>query len=204
MKIDRLIAAVAFVLALAVSPLLAQPKPAAPAPAQTTANVPESKIALIYSDAFLDAKNGIGRFTTLINNLNREFQPRQTKIQGLQERIKTLTDEVNKIQGASSVVDPKQIQRKIDQLEQLKKELTREGEDAQAAYNKRRTELFTPLQDDIGKALEAYAKTHNINVIIDGSQVPLVYAADALDITRAFIADFNSKNPATAAVTPPN
>ena len=204
MKIDRLIAAVAFVLALAVSPLLAQPKPATPAPTQSTANVPESKIALIYSDAFLDAKTGIGRFTTLINNLNREFQPRQTKIQGLQERIKSLTDEVNKIQTASSVVDPKQIQAKMDQLEQLKKELTREGEDAQGAYNKRRTELFTPLQDDIGKALEAYAKAHNINVIIDGSQVPLVYAADALDITRAFIADFNSKNPATAAVTPPN
>ena len=60
---------------------------------------------------------------------------------------------------------------------------------------------FTPLQDDIGKALEAYAKAHNINVIIDGSQVPLVYAADTLDITRAFINDFNSKNPATAAVT---
>jgi Skp family chaperone for outer membrane proteins len=204
MKIDRLIAAVAFVLALAVSPLLAQPKPAAPAPTQSTANVPESKIALIYSDAFLDAKTGIGRFTTLITNLNREFQPRQTKLQGLQERIKTLTDEVNKIQGAASVVDPKTIQGKMDTLEQLKKEFTREGEDAQAAYNKRRTELFTPLQDDIGKALEAYAKTHNINVIIDGSQVPLVYAADALDITRAFIADFNSKNPATAAVTPPN
>src|SRR6185436_2750445 len=204
MKIDRLIAAVAFVLALAVSPLLAQPKPAAPAPTQSTANVPESKIALIYSDAFLDAKTGIGRFTTLINNLNREFQPRQTKIQGLQERIKALTDEVNKIQGASSVVEPKTIQAKMDQLEQLKKEFQREGEDAQAAYNKRRTELFTPLQDDIGKALEAYAKTHNINVIIDVSQVPLVYAADALDITRAFIANFNSKNPATAAVTPPN
>ena len=67
------------------------------------------------------------------------------------------------------------------------------------------TEMFSPLQEDIGKALEAYAKSHNINVIIDGSQVPLVYAADALDITRAFINEFNSKNPATAAaaVTPP-
>ena len=42
-----------------------------------------------------------------------------------------------------------------------------------------------------------------VNVIIDGSQVPLVYAADALDITRPFINDFNSKNPATASVTPP-
>ena len=177
---------------------------AASAPAQSTANVPESKIALIYSDALLDAKTGINRFTTLITNLNREFQPRQTKLQQLQEKIKTLTDDVNKTQAASSVVDPKSIQTKIDQLEQLKKEYQREGEDAQAAYNKRRTEMFSPLQDDIGKALEAYAKAHNINVIIDGSQVPLVYAADTLDITRAFISEFNSKNPATAAVTPPN
>jgi len=205
MKIDRLIAAFAFVLALAVSPAPAQPKPAAPAPAQSTASVPESKIALIYSDAFLDAKTGIGRFTTLITTLNREFQPRQTKLQQLQEKIKTLTDEVNKTQGAgaASVVDQKFIQGKIDQLDQLKKEFQREGEDAQVAYDRRRKEIFTPLQDDIGKALEVYAKAHNINVIIDGSQVPLVYAADALDITRAFINDFNSKNPATAAVTPP-
>ena len=58
-------------------------------------------------------------------------------------------------------------------------------------------------QEVIGKALEVYAKANNINVIIDGSQVPLVYAADTLDITRAFINDFNSKNPATASVTQP-
>ena len=204
MKIDRLIAALAFVVAVTASTALAQPKPAATAPAQTaqpTANVPESKIALIYSDAFLDAKTGIGRFTTVITNLNREFQPRQTELQTLQQKIQTLTDDISK---TTPVADPKTIATKQEQLDQLKKDFQRKGEDAQTAYNKRRTELFSPLQDDIGKALEAYAKAHNINVIIDGSQVPLVYAADTLDITRAFINDFNSKNPATASVTPPN
>jgi Skp family chaperone for outer membrane proteins len=201
MKIDRLIAAFAFVLALAVSPVLAQPRPAAPAPAQSTANVPESKIALIYSDAFLDAKTGISRFTTLITNLNREFQPRQTELQTLQGKIQALTDDISK---TAAVADPKTIALKQEQLDQAKKDFQRKGEDAQAAYNKKRTEMFSPLQEDIGKALEAYAKAHNINVIIDGSQVPLVYAADALDITRAFINEFNSKNPATAVVTPPN
>lgn len=205
MKIDRLIIAVAFVLAVAVSPVFAQPRPAAPAtsaPVQQPANLPESKIALIYSDAFLDQKTGIGRFNSLITTLNREFQPRQTELQGLQTRIQTLTNEVSQSQQASSVVDPKSIQTKIDQLEQMKKEFQRKGEDAQAAYNRRRQEMFQPLQEDIGKALEAYAKAHSINVIIDGSQVPLVYAADALDITRAFINEFNSKNPVTAAVAP--
>jgi len=36
-----------------------------------------------------------------------------------------------------------------------------------------------------------------------GFRVPLVYGAEALDITRAFINEYNSKNPATASVTPP-
>jgi Skp family chaperone for outer membrane proteins len=202
MKIDRLIVTFAFVLAVAVTPVGAQPRPATPAqtPAQSTAAVPESKIALIYSDAFLDSKTGIGRFTSLITTLNREFSPRQSELQGMQTRIQQLTEDISK---TISVADPKTIQSKQEQLDTLKKDFQRKGEDAQAAYDKRRKEMFTPLQDDIGKALEVYAKAHNINVIIDGSQVPLVYAADALDITRAFINDFNSKNPATATVTPP-
>jgi Skp family chaperone for outer membrane proteins len=204
MKIDRLIAAFAMGCALCAIPVLGQPKPAGPAPTQTPAQtavaVPESKIALIYSDAFLDAKTGIARFNTLVSNLNREFQPRQTELQSLQQKIQALTDDITK---TAAVADPKTVQTKQDQLDQMKKDFQRKGEDAQAAYDRRRKEIFTPLQDDIGKALEVYAKAHNINVIIDGSQVPLVYAADALDITRAFINDFNSKNPATAAVTTP-
>jgi len=201
MKIDRLIVAFAFVLAIAASPILAQTRPgaaSAPGPAQST-TVPESKIALIYSDMFLDPKTGIARFNTLVTTLNREFQPRQTELQTMQQRIQALTDDITK---TAAVADPKTLQTKQDQLDQLKKDFQRKGEDAQASYDRRRKEMFTPLQDDIGKALEVYAKAHSINVIIDGSQVPLVYAADALDITRAFINDFNSKNPATAAVTP--
>jgi Skp family chaperone for outer membrane proteins len=62
--------------------------------------------------------------------------------------------------------------------------------------------LFTPLQDEIGKALEVFAKARGITAIIDGTQVPLLYAADNIDITRAFITEFNSKNPATAVTTP--
>jgi Skp family chaperone for outer membrane proteins len=200
MKIDRLIVAFAFALAMAVSPVMAQPRTGAAAPAQTTSTaIPESKIALIYSDMFLDPKNGIARFNTLVTTLNREFQPRQTELQTMQQKIQALTEDIQK---TAAVADPKTVQTKQDQLDQLKKDFQRKGEDAQASYDRRRKEMFTPLQDDIGKALEAYAKGHNINVIIDGSQVPLVYAADTLDITRAFINDFNSKNPATAAVTP--
>ncbi|MCM3902105.1 MAG: OmpH family outer membrane protein [Pyrinomonadaceae bacterium] len=201
MKIDRLIAAAAFVAALAVSPALAQTRPAGSAAApQTGAALPESKIALIYSDAFLDPKTGIARFTTVLSNLNREFQPRQTELQQLSQKAQALKDEIDK---TKSVAEPRALQTKVDQLEQWNKELQRRSEDAQAAYTKRRGEIFAPLELDIKNGLEAFAKQRGINVIIDGSQVPVVYAADSLDVTRAFINDFNSKNPATASITPP-
>jgi Skp family chaperone for outer membrane proteins len=205
MKIYRLIAAFAFLAASAVSPVLAQPKPAGqaaqqPAAPQTSGPVPDSKMAVIYSDAFLDPKTGIAKFNALQSNLNREFQPRQTEINQLQQKIQQLTDDIEKTRA---VADPKTIQQKMDQLDQMKTELKRKGEDAQNAYNKRRGEIFEPLQVDIGKALEVFAKARGITVIIDGSQVPLVYADDKLDITRAFINEYNSKNPATASVTTP-
>jgi len=204
MRLHRLIVAFAFVTSIAMIPVLAQTKPTTqPAPSQTGGAVPDSKIALIYSEAFLDSKAGIARFGTLLTTLNKEFEKTQSDIKSLEQRIAQLQDEITKAQAAASVVDPKSLQAKADQLDQLKKDYQRKGEDAQALYNKRRTEIFQPLQDDIGKALEVYAKAHSINVIIDGSQVPVVYASDAIDITRAFIAEFNSKNPATAAVIAP-
>lgn len=203
MKIFRNLAAVALLALVAVS-ASAQQKPAgsaaAPATSQATVAVPDSKIAMIYSDAFLDPKTGIAKFNSLLNTLNREFQPRQTEIQGLQTRISTLTKEINDTQN---VADPNTIRQKRDQLEQLNTELKRKAEDAEAAYNKRRQDIFLPLQQDIGKALEVFAKARGITVIVDGSQVPLVYASESLDITRAFINEFNSKNPATAALTTP-
>ena len=203
MKIARYFAVAALLTLVAVS-ASAQQRPAAPAttpaPQQATAAVPDSKIAMIYSDAFMDPKTGIAKFNTLLSTLNREFQPRQTELQGLQTRINTLTKEINDTQN---VADPNTIRTKRDQLEQLNTEFKRKGEDAEAAYNKRRQDIFLPLQQDIGKALETFAKSRGITVIVDGSQVPVVYASESIDITRAFINEFNSKNPATAAVTTP-
>jgi outer membrane protein len=202
MKIARFLAVVALLTTAAFSVSAQQrPTPAnPPATAQpSTVAVPDSKMAMIYSDAFLDPKTGIARYNSLLTTLNREFQPRQAELQGMQTKMQTLNKE---IEDTQAVAAPDAIRQKRDQLAQLNTDFKRKGEDAEAAYNKRRQEIFGPLQQDIGKALEAFAKARGITVIVDGSQVPVVYAAEAIDITRAFITEFNSKNPATASVTP--
>jgi len=207
MKIASFFAAVGLLTTVAVSTSAQtqQRPPAGQAPASqpqapATVAVPDSKMAVIYSEQFLDAKTGIVKFTALMNTLNREFQPRQSELQNLQTRINTLTKEINDTQA---VADPNTIRQKREQLDQANIEYKRKGEDAQAAYEKRRQDIFLPLQRDIGTALEAFAKARGITVIVDGSNVPFAYAAENIDITRAFINDFNSKNPATAAVTTP-
>lgn len=177
---------------------------ATPAPTAATVALPTSKMAVVYTDLFLDQKQGIAKFNTVVTKLNGEFQKLKDEIQAMQTRAQALETEIGKLREApaGTPIDQRSLQTKIDQLEQLKKDIQRKAEDAQAAYNRRRQELFNPLQEEISKALEAFAKARGINVIIDAAQVPLLYAADSIDITRAFITEFNSKNPATAAATP--
>ena len=178
-----------------------QPRPQAPANT-STANVPVSKMAVIYSVAFQDPKTGIARFTNTLNKLNGEFQKIQDNLNQTTQQLKTLQDEITRLQQAGGAT-PAQIQAKIDTLDQQKREYARRGEDAKAQYQKRYQDLFLPLQDEVSKALDAYAKAHGITMIIDGSQTPILYVAESMDITRAFITEYNLKNPATAQALPP-
>jgi Skp family chaperone for outer membrane proteins len=200
MKMYRLIAVGFFLAAFAVVTASAQTRPAGTAAApQANALAADGKIALVYSELFQDQKNGIARINVTMGALNREFQPRQTELNQLAQKIQQLTDELQKNQGG----DPKVLQAKVDQLDEMKKDYQRKGEDGKASYKKRKDDLFAPVQDDIIKALGVYAKAHGISVLIDGSAVPLAYVADAIDITVAFINDYNSKNPATALLNAP-
>src|SRR5262249_53789275 len=181
----------------AVVPAFAQ------APAAQSGSVPVSKVAVIFSAAFQDPKTGIAKFNILLSKLNAEFQKTQDDLNQTAVRLKTMQGEITRLQQTPGST-PAQIQAKIDTLDQQKKDYQRKGEDAQAAYQKRRQEIFAPLQNDVGKALDVYAKARGITLVIDGSQVEgILYADAALDITKAFISDYNSKNPATASLATP-
>jgi len=207
MKIYRLIAA-AFVTAIALSPTFAQQQrpaqPAAPAPATASqANIPESKVALINTEAFADEKQGIVRIVTAMKRVESEFQPRRTELQQLQQKVNQLTEDINK---TTPIAAPQEIQRKQDTLDQAKKDAQRKGEDAQTAYNKRMQEVLGPVYEDLGKALDTFAKARGVTLLLDVSKIgPAILNTppEAMDVTRAFITEFNTKFPATASVTPP-
>ncbi len=199
--------AFAFVACVSVTRVFAQgtptqPRPQAPAAASTVVNVPVSKMAVVYSEQFQDPKTGIARFSVTLNKLNGEFQKVQDDLNQTAQRLTALQSEITRLQQAGGAT-PAQIQTRIDTLDQQKKDYQRKGEDAKAQYQKRYQDLFGPLQDDISKALDVYARTRGITLIIDGSQVPVLYVAEGMNVTSSFISEYNLKNPATAQATPP-
>src|SRR6266853_4300901 len=203
MKIFRAIAAVAFLAVFGAGSVLAQTKPttpAGPAPSTQTAAVPETKIALVNTDEFADEKTGITRLVSAMKRVDGEFQPRRTELQTLQQQIEKATADLTK---AQPLQDARVSQQQSDKIEGMKTEFKRKGEDAQAAYQKKLQEVLGPVYDDIGKALDAYAKAHGITLILDVTKIQgILSASESLDITRPFITEFNSKNPATASLAP--
>ena len=211
MRIFRLIAASTFLAAITTLSAFAQggttpARPAATTPARpaasapAAANVPDSKIAFINTEAFGDEKVGITRFVNAIRSLEKEFQPRQTELNNMQTRLKTLADDIQKLSGAN-VVDPNTIRVKQEEAEQLQRDMKRKKEDADAAFQKRYETVVSPISQDIVKSLGEFATSRGITMMFDISKLaPAVLTANpAMDLTQAFIAEYNRTHPATAS-----
>ena len=192
-------AAVAALTASAQTP--AQPRPAAPAPS-TGAAIAEGKFAIIDTDAFNDPAQGIKRLVAAFQTVEREFKPRRDEITTLKTRYDAL---VKEIQDTQKVAAPAALAAKAEQAEQLKTEIERKQQDGQKALDKRVQDLTGPVYQDIGNALQAFAKARGLTVIFDVSKMQgvVMVVNDSVDITGAFIADYNTRNPATAAATTP-
>jgi Skp family chaperone for outer membrane proteins len=211
MRNFRILAAAIMLAAIVAASTSAQTRPAATAPARpatttppaaATGPVPDTKIAFIDTGAFGDEKAGITRYVTAVKSLEREFKPRQDELNTMQTRIKTIADEISKLSG-NAVVDPKTIQAKQDEGERLQRDLKYKKEQADADFAKRYQEVVSPISADIGKALDSFASQRGITMILDISKLaPAILTVNPnMDVTAAFIAEYNSK-PTTASAAP--
>jgi outer membrane protein len=180
------------------------------ASAQTTAPpvaAPQAvpiKIAVIDTQAFGDPKTGIKRLLNAFGQLDTEFKPRRDELTTLQTRYQTLAKEVQDLQKSPS---PNQqlLSDKIDQGQTLENEIKRKQEDAQKAFERRNRQLTDPINTDIAKAIEVYARQKGYDIVIDAAKFAgtMILINKGIDITDAFIADYNGRNPAAATPTRP-
>ena len=162
-------------------------------PAATPAN-----IAIIDSSAFSDDKQGIARVMAAMQQIETKFQPLRTELRGMRDRLNTMRADLQKKRG---VQDAATTAKQTDEADQLEVQIKRKSEDAQAAYQRESLAMLDPLQKDIGNALTAYAQSHGVTLLIDANRVPIVYAANSIDITKDFITEYNRTHPAGPVTT---
>ena len=201
MKVFRIsIAAAAF----AAFAILAhtQTRPAGPAGTapQTRPAAGAANIAVIDSSTFTDQKNGIARVMAAMRQLEAKFQPLRNELRGMRERLNTMRSDLQKKQA---IQDAKTTAQQAEAADQLDLQIKRKAEDARTSYEKESFAVLDPLQKDIGNALSTYAQQRGISLLIDVNRVPVVYAANSLDITKEFIAEYNRTHPAAAAPAAP-
>jgi Skp family chaperone for outer membrane proteins len=181
----------------------ARPTPTpVPRPAATNAPVPDSRIALIDTSMFGDEKNGIWRYVDAAKSVQAEFKPRADELQSIQNRLNTLTTEIQALLKAP-VPDQKAIEAKRQQGTALQDEGKTKKDRLDEDVSKRYEQVIAPISSQIGAAMDQFARQRGVTMTLDASKLlpAILTAVPAVDLTQAFISEFNSKNPRTA--TPP-
>src|SRR6267143_3362613 len=179
------------------------PRPAA-TPVASSAAVPDSRIALIDTSVFGDEKNGIYRYVDAAKSVEAEFKTRSDEVQNLQNRLNALANEIQTLSKAP-VVDQKTIQAKQQQGQTLQLEWKTKKDRLDEDITKRAEQVIVPISSQIGAAMDQFVRQRGVTMTLDMSKLlpAILTAVPAVDLTQAFINEFNSKNPRTGAAPRP-
>lgn len=122
----------------------------------------------------------------------------------MQTRLNTLVDDIRRLRQASPV-DQRAIQAKQDEGTRLQQDFETKKQRYDEDYARRNREVTGPISQQIGKALDDFATQHGITMTLDLSKLlpAILTALPTVEITQAFIADFNRKNPRLTPGTRP-
>lgn len=178
------------------------PRPT-PTPVAANTPVPQSRIALIDTTAFGDEKTGIYRYVDAARAIQNEFKTRTDEIQNLENRLTALSNEVEALMKVTPV-NQTVVQAKQQQGQSLQAEYNTKKAKLDEDVGKRYEQSVSPISAQIGAAMDQFAAQRGITMTLDSSKLlpAILTAIPAIDLTQAFINEFNSKNPRTAGPTP--
>ena len=134
-----------------------------------------------------------------IQNLQKKYQPRETEINQRQQDVQQLQQQLQKQMTTLSADEQRRMQHELQEKQTV---LQRLEQDAQSSFQYDRDTLMRDLGQKMVKVIEQYASTHGFALVIDGSQVPVYYAAKGVDITAPIVKLYDSSNPAQSSSTP--
>jgi len=158
---------------------------------------PTTKVGIInFNQAIVATKDG----QKAAGELQVKFEPKKKELEELQQQIAGMQAKIRSGGNTLSEESKQKIARDIDEKT---KQYNRKTEDAQAELEQEQQKIFNELGGKMYVVISKYAQDHGYSLILDVSsqQVPVLFFANNLDITRDII-DMYDKNSGTTAAAP--
>jgi outer membrane protein len=181
--------------------------PAAPAVASapTTASASAApagpaKIAVVaFQVAVAQTNEGQRNFS----DLQKKYDPKRQQLKSLNDDIDSLTKQ---LQTQGDKLSETERATRAKTIDEKKKQLQREAEDAQNDMQQEMQELYNSLASKVYDVLANYAQQHGYTLVLDVAQqqTPVLYATDSTNITKAVIEAYNVKSGVPAPPVQPS
>jgi outer membrane protein len=194
-----LISAIAAGIAAPALAQTAAPQPAAPAaaPQQVKPEAVPAKIALIAFEQVVLATN---EGQQAVATVQKKYEPTKAKIEAAGGEVDSLKKQ---LQSGTSLSDEEKASR-ARTIDTKEKQLNRDAEDAQAAYNQDLQEAISKIAGKVSQVAQQYVSKNGYTLLIDiGSQQSnVMWATPNTDISQAVVDAYNTQS--GVAAPPPS
>ncbi|HJP68625.1 MAG TPA: OmpH family outer membrane protein [Sphingomicrobium sp.] len=172
--------------------------PSAPQPAAAAAAAPQAipaKIALIeFEQAVFLTNEG----QQAVKEVQAKYAPKKTEIESLSKEVDTLKKQ---LQSAPATMTDEERSTKVKAIDAKEKDLNREAEDAQTAYNADLQQAFGKVAQKVSVVAKKYAADNGFTMLMNVSSQTsdIMWIGPNIDVTKAVADAYNASSPAVAA-----
>ena len=172
------------------------------APANTPAASAASSSPKIAVIAFQVAVGQTNEFQRNFADLQKKYDPKRQQLKTLSDDIDNLTKQ---LQTQGDKLSDAERANRAKQIDDKKKQLQRDGEDASNDFQNEMQEMYQGLASKVYDVLSTYAQQHGYTLVLDVAQqqTPVLYAVDSTNITKPIIDAYNVKSGVPAPPAPP-
>ena len=175
------------------APTTPAPKPAAEAP--VTPEAIPAKIALVAFEQAVFATNE-GQRT--VQDVQEKYKPKKAQIDTLAQEVDSLKKQ---LQSAPATLSDEERATRLKNIDTKEKQLNRDAEDAQTAYNADLQEAYGKVAAKVSVTLKDYVAKNGFTLLLDVSnqQSNVMWAVPSTDVTQAVVTAYNT----SSGVAPP-
>lgn len=175
--------------------------PSAPQPAAAAEAAPQAVPAKIALIAFEQAVFATNEGQHAVQDVQKKYAPKKAEIESLSKEVDTLKKQ---LQAAPATMTDEERSTKVKAIDSKEKDLNREAEDAQTAYNAELQQAYGKVAQKVSVTAKKYASDNGFTMLMDVSSQSsnIMWIGPNIDVTKAVVEAYNASSPAAAPATP--